>query len=227
MNANALPHVVEIVGLAGAGKTALSAALTRMDAHVHLGQVPDVRKISEAPFFLWNGLQISRAMPHVHDAKSRKLTRREFAWMCILHGWPARLTNAWESDELTILDQGPVYLLTELYEFGPDYLKANGAEGFWSNLSNRWAQTLDAIIWLDASDEDLMARIRHRDKEHIVKRESDEATVAFLERYRRAYSHIILKLTMAHPDLPILRFDSSQFSPEEIAANLLLQLDLV
>jgi shikimate kinase len=227
MNASANPHIVEIVGLAGAGKTALSHAMTRMDAHVHLGRFPDVRKISNAPFFLWNGLQTSLALPHPRDNQTRKLTRREFAWMCILRGWPKRLTKSWDSDELIILDQGPVYLLTELCEFGPEYLKINVAEEYWSSLCTRWAQTLDAIIWLDGRDEDLMARIRHRDKEHIVKRETDEATIAFLERYRRAYAHLILKLTMAHPDLPIFRFNSSQFSPEQIAANLLLELDLV
>ena len=227
MNTNAIPHVVEIVGLAGAGKTALSHALTRMDAHVHLGHFPDVRQLSNAPFFFWNGLQTSLALPRPRNNQTRKLTRREFAWMCILRGWPNRLTKSWDSDELIVLDQGPVYLLTELCEFGPDYLKVSVAEEYWSSLCTRWAQTLDAIIWLDAKDEDLMARIRHRDKEHIVKRETDEATIAFLERYRRAYSHLILKLTMAHPDLPILRFNSSQFSPEEIAANLLLELDLV
>lgn len=226
MNANPIPHVVEIVGLAGAGKTTISHILARMDAHVHLAQFPDVRQLSNAPFFLWNGLHTSLTLPHPRVVQGRKLTRREFAWICILQGWPRRLTTAWESDELVILDQGPVYLMTELCEFGPEYLQAKEAEEFWEKLCNRWAQTLDAVIWLDATDEDLVERIRSREKAHIVKNETDEATLAFLERYRKAYSHLILKLTIAHPDLPILRFDSSRFSAEEIAAQLILEFNL-
>jgi len=226
MKENAIPHLVEVVGLAGAGKTTLSHALTRLDAHVHLGSFPDVRRISEAPFFLWNGLRTSLTLPQPHG-EARKLTRREFAWMCILRGWSTRLTKSWESDEMIVLDQGPVYLLTELCEFGPEYLQGNEAQEFWKKLSSRWAQTLDAIIWLDATDEDLMARIRSREKDHIVKRETDETTIAFLERYRRAYSHLILKLTMEHPDLPVLRFNSSRFSAEEIAAQLIIEFNLI
>lgn len=221
MKTDAAPKVVEIVGLAGAGKSTLSHALKRTNASVRLCNFPNVRKISAAPFFLWNGLQVSLALRNLEHERSRKLTRREFAWLSILNGWPACLQRELP-DQFVVLDQGPVYLLTELSEFGPEYLRSDAAEHFWRRLHSRWAGTLDAIIWLEAADADLLKRIRTREKEHVVKRKSDQTTLAFLDLYRRAYERVILKLTMTHSDLKILRFDTSQNSAEEIVSQLLI-----
>jgi shikimate kinase len=216
---------VEIVGVAGVGKSTLSHALKRMNASIRLGNFPDVRKISDAPFFLWNGLQVSLALFNVARDHSRGLTRRELAWLSILNGWPVRLQRE-ACDQLVVLDQGPVYLLTELCEFGPEFLRSEEAEKFWQKFHARWARTLDAVIWLDAADTDLLKRIRTREKEHVVKHRSDRTTLAFLDLYRRAYERVILKLTMTHSDLKIIRLDTSQKSAEEIVRQLSLELGL-
>lgn len=225
MKTGAASRVVEIVGLAGAGKSTLSHALKRTNASVRLCNFPDVRKISDAPFFLWNGLQISLALRNLEREQSRKLSRREFAWLSILNGWPVRLQKE-PRDQFIVLDQGPVYLLTELSEFGPEFLRIESAERFWQRLHSRWAGALDAIIWLEAADADLLKRIRTRDKEHVVKNKSDQAMLAFLNLYRRAYERVILKLTMTHSDLKILRFDTSRLSAEETVNQLTLELGL-
>ena len=225
MKTDAAPRVVEIVGVAGVGKSTLSHALKRGNASVRLGNFPDVRKISDAPFFLWNGVQVSFALLSVARDHSRGLTRREFAWLSILNGWPARLQRE-ARDQLVVLDQGPVYLLTELSEFGPEFLRSEEAEKFWQKFHARWAGALDAVIWLDAADTDLLKRIRTREKEHVVKHKSDSATLAFLDLYRRAYERVILKLTMTHSDLKIIRLDTSQRSAEEIVRQLSLELGL-
>lgn len=223
MKTAAAPKVVEIVGLAGAGKSTLSHALMRTNASVRLCNFPDVRKISAAPFFLWNGLQVSLALRNLEHDRSRKLTRREFAWLSILNGWPACLQRELRN-QLIVLDQGPVYLLTELSEFGPEFLRCDAADNFWRRLHSRWADTLDAIIWLEAADADLLNRIRTREKEHVVKHKSDQATLAFLNLYRRAYERVILKLTMTDSDLRIIRLETSQRSADEIAHQLSVEL---
>lgn len=225
MKTDAVPRVVEIVGLAGAGKSTLSHALKRADASIRLCNFPNVRKISDAPFFLWNGLQISLALHNLGRGHSQRLTRREFAWLSILNGWPACLQRELP-DQFIVLDQGPIYLLTELSEFGPEYLRSDAAEHFWRRLHSRWAGTLDAIIWLEAADADLLKRIRTRDKEHVVKRKSDQTTLAFLDLYRRAYERVILKLTMTHSDLKIIRLDTSQLSAEETVNQLSSELGI-
>ena len=64
------------------------------------------------------------------EHNSRKLTRREFAWLSILNGWPDVLQKELKNNKTIILDQGPVYLLTEISEFGPEYLRRQKAEKF-------------------------------------------------------------------------------------------------
>ena len=222
-----VPRIVEIIGPAGAGKTTLCHALRYCNGPIHLSNFPDVRKIAYAPFFIWNGLQISPALLGLSQRNSRKLTRREFAWLSILNGWPDVLQRELKNNRVIILDQGPVYLLTETSEFGPEYLRRQKAESFWRDLYSRWADMLDMIVWLDAADTDLLKRIRSRDKEHVVKNESVETTFEFLARYRKAYERTISNLSANHHDLKVLRFDTSQQSADEIASTLLFEFGSV
>ena len=220
---NGISRIVEIVGVAGVGKTTLCQALSRDNKAIHLSDFPDVRKISNAPFFIKNSLQISSALFNKPQSNSRKLTRREFAWLSVLNGWPEILQKELKNNQAIILDQGPVYLFAEISKFGPEFLKRQEAEKIWRDLYSRWADTLDMIVWLDAPDADLLKRIRNRDKEHVVKNESVETTLEFLAGFRKAYEQIISNLSANHKNLKVLRFDTSQKSPQEITDQLLFE----
>lgn len=221
------PRVVEIVGPAGAGKTTLCHALSSSSHGVRLGNFPDIRQISAAPFFVWNGLQILPAILRSSQRNTKGLSRREFAWLSILNGWPGILDQQTKDGATLVLDQGPVYLLTETREFGPEALRRQESERLWQVLYSRWAGSLDMIVWLDAPDAELTKRIRSRTKEHAVKNESREAAFEFLARFRGAYERTISRLVAADPDLEILRFDTSQRTPGEVANLLLLRFGLV
>jgi len=223
MMSNTIPRIVEIVGPAGAGKTTLCHALSHNNESIHLSNFPDVRKIADAPFFIWNGLQIFPTLLSLSKHGSRKITRREFAWLSILNGWTGVLKRELKNNKVIILDQGPVYLLTETSEFGPNYLRKQKADNFWQDLYSRWAGTLDMIVWLDASADDLLKRIRSRDKGHVVKNESVENTFEFLAGYREAYERTISNLSLNHIGLKVLRFDTSRSSLEAIACRLLFE----
>ena len=223
MKNNLIPRIVEIVGPAGAGKTTLCQALNHSSAFIQLSNFPNIRQISAAPFFFGNGFQVFARFLNFPLTFTQKINRREFAWLSILNGWPAVLEKELRSNKIIILDQGPIYLLTEIREFGSDYLRQGKADILWQDLYSRWSDTLNLIVWLDAEDTDLLKRIRSRDKDHIIKNESMESTFEFLARYRSAYEVTLSSLEKVHADLKILRFNTSSMPPQEIADQLLLE----
>ncbi len=219
------PRVVEVVGPAGAGKSSLCRALTKTSAHVRLATFPDVRSSKATPFFLWHGLRMSRNLFQPKD--SRTLTFREFAWLCILDGWAGILQEEWASSRQTnLLDQGPVYLISELSESGPRSMKSRLSTGDLRMLPDRWASVLDAIVWLDAPDDVLVRRIRSRKKEHIVKNAPDQAVVKFIRTFRETYEQTLSMISRQNASLKVLRFNTAACTAGEIASNLAVAFSL-
>jgi adenylate kinase family enzyme len=220
------PRVVEVIGPAGAGKTTLCQALDQYQERIRLEDFPDVRKISDAPFFIGNGLSLAPTLMRLSQPGSRQLTRREFAWLTILKGWPSLLSKeVSHTSQTIILDQGPVYLLAEMLEFGPDYLKSQAAEKFWLNIFYRWAATLDLVIWLDTADDHLVGRIRNRDQEHIMKDEPTAAVSEFLVHYRKMFDRVLSSLTTNGKSIRVLHFDTGKQTPDEIVNQLLAEFN--
>jgi len=219
-------RIVEVVGPAGAGKTTLCKLLS-LTQGIRLGNFPDVRKAANAPFFIRYGLGLTPTWVCASRSDGRRLSRREFAWLTILSGWPMVLKKELKrNDGIILLDQGPVYLLSELDAFGPDYLKDRRTERFWQMRYRQWAATLDAVVWLDAADQDLLDRIRSREKEHIVKAEPGQMVFGFLRRWRGAYMRTLSRLMVNRRDLRVFCFDTTRQVPEVIMTRLLAEFDL-
>jgi thymidylate kinase len=222
------PRVVEVLGPAGAGKTTLCEALAHASGQIQLSRFPDVRKPADSPFFLWYGLQLLPTVLRLSEPGSRRLSRREFAWLSILSGWPALLQRELVTHgKIIVLDQGPVFLLTDIRESGPGYLRSQHAEKTWQALYGKWATMLDTIVWLDTADLCLLRRIRSRRKEHSVKEESAENVFEFLNRSRIAYQQSLSMLAAYSIDLRILRFDTDHEAPYAIAKELLIEFGLL
>ena len=221
------PRVVEIVGPAGAGKTTLCQALLRSSARARRGSFPDVRSLNAAPFFLWNGLHVMPSIRRFSPRGSRRPTAREFAWLCILNGWPRVLQSEWGAQHQTaLLDQGPVYLFSELRESGPLSFRSQRSNGTWQALYKQWAATLGAIVWLDAPDDILTQRIRAREKAHMVKAQPDRVVSDFIHRFRNAYEYTVSTFLSCNPSLLVLRFETSMHTPDEIARDVTAALNL-
>ena len=217
--------IVEIIGPAGAGKTTLYQALDRYPESVRLENFPDVRKIGDAPFFVSHGIQLIPPLLSLYRPDSRQLTRREFAWMAILHGWSALLRRqAQDGRQAIVLDQGSVYLLAEMRLSGPGYLQQESAVSFWQAFYSCWSATLDMILWLDASDEILLDRIRNRRQELIVKDQPASVVYKYLDRYRTEYEFILSHLTAKNACLKVLKFDTGRQQPQDILNQFLSEL---
>ncbi len=221
------PRIVEIVGPAGVGKTTISKRLNCDGEHIQLGHFPDVRKKADALFFFYYGLGLAPFLFRLYPSSSVWLNRREFAWLTILSGWPHRLQlEKRKSNKVIVLDQGPVYLLAETNELGPECLKSSKAERFWKGIYRRWAATLDIVIWLDTDNSLLFERIQTRAKGHAVKNEPTPTAYKFLESYRAAYEHILGRLK-ANPGGPrIIHFDTGRNQPDEVVDQLLTECGL-
>ena len=218
-------RVVEIVGPAGAGKTTLYQALESFNETIRLGNFPDVHKAADASFFILNGFQLIPNLLWLYRPNSRQLTRREFAWMSILYGWSDLLQKESRyNNKVILLDQGPVYLLAEMWLFGPEYLRQKAAERLWQDLYDHWGNTLDMVIWLDAADDILLDRIRNRQQDHIVKAETVEVVNKFLDRYRTEYEYLLSILTTKNAGLKILKFDTRWQKPQDIVNQFMSEL---
>jgi len=217
--------VVEIVGPAGSGKTALLAALNQRSDSILVGDRPRVRRIQSIPFFVRNMISLLPVLLRTYRNGARP-TRQEMVMLARLKGWHLVLgQQASKSRGVIILDQGPVFILSWLSEFGPDSLKDQIAEDCWNSVIEQWAAVLDMVVCLDAPDAVLIERINARSKSHTVKGMPRRDIRRFLGRGRASMDAAISRLA-AGGGPAVLRFDTARRSPDQIADELLAAFGL-
>ena len=219
------PLIMELVGLAGAGKTALARALSQRDGKIRVAADLELRKREHIPIFVRN---VPFLLPLFlrRCRSSRWFTWDEIKAMVYLKAWPRVIRQQASNDgTLILLDHGPVFKLAKLNAFGPERLKSQGFEQWWHSMFEQWAFTLDIVIWLNAPDKILLERINARNKRHAVKGKSEREAYEFLIRYQTSYEQILAKLT-AYGRPTLLPIDTSQASIEQTADEVLAACDL-
>jgi hypothetical protein len=187
------PVLVELIGPAGAGKTTLARAIAGRVAGVRTGlrldRVRDLPAVAAsavrvAPAFASGLLAGTRTAAHDARYSIRLLAHRAAA---------ARALRT--ECHLIIVDEGPVYMLARLLGFGSAGVEHSRFGREWLGSIDWWRRRLDAVVWLDAPDETLAARIRSRPKRHRAKHASDAALREFLSCYRAAFATVVTRLT--------------------------------
>jgi hypothetical protein len=213
------PWIIEVVGPAGAGKTTLFGAILKSLPNVRATSLPDVHAFKNCPFFIKHILYLMPILVcwSVDRKEDIRLSRRQLAWMAMLNGWAELLDKAAikHGNDL-LLDQGPIFLISTIFEFGPLPLSSPYFRKWRTKIYGMWADTLDLIIYLDSSDEILMKRIRSRSEYHIVKDQSDQVLIDFLKRYRSAYNRAIEHIESCNRHIRLLRYDSGKYSLDEL-----------
>lgn len=219
------PRIVEIVGPAGTGKTALLRALSQHSESIIVGARPRVRRIRHIPFFVGNAISLLPILLRLYR-NGTGFTRKEIVMLERLKGWHHVLARqVSRSGRIIVLDQGPIFKLSWLSEFGPEGLKCQGSENWWDRMIKQWAAALDSVIRLDAPDTVLMERINARNKPHAVKGKPQQEVYRFLARERTSMEAVISRLTVDGGPR-VLRFDTSQESPDQIVGQVLVAFGL-
>ena len=213
--------IIELTGPAGAGKTTLIRALQQRDERIVSGiQLSKLRFLS---CLASNTLAMLPAYPKY--SQSQWFAWHEMRSMVYLRGWRQLVADKFHNNSIIVFDHGPVFRLAQLQEFGPEITSNIVFKRWWNNMLQHWATTLRHIVWLDAPDDVLLARIRSRSQGHAIKEQVAEEGYQFLTRYRACYEQIITEMTSQQQDLQLLRVDTQQQAVEDIVDTLLHRLN--
>ncbi len=219
------PLIVELVGLAGAGKTTLSRTLSQRDEKIRVAA--DLKLRNKEHLLLFAG-HIPSLLPLFlrHSQPSRWFTWDEIKAMVYLKAWPRVLRQeASNGETLILLDHGPVFKLATLDAFGPKRVKNQGFDQWWHSMFVQWTSTLDMVIWLNAPSRILVERINTRNQRHAVKGKSEPEANKFLAHYLASYEQILANLA-AYEKPTLIQFDTSQASIEQIVDEILVRCNL-
>ena len=202
------PTLVELVGPAGAGKTTLVRALVEGGAREGI----DLPRLPYMSALLGSAFQLLPALA-MRPGHSRWFSRSELRSAAYLDAWHRMIGSV---RGVTLLDQGPVYRLASLKEFGPYLTDSRAFATWWSAALERWARSLDLIVLLDAPDEILLERINGRAQDHLVKGTDERTVERFLARYRTAFDHVVGAMrTLGGPE--VISFDTSGIPAAQVA----------
>jgi hypothetical protein len=210
--------LVEVAGPAGAGKTTLTRALAGRSGDLYVG-IP----LSRANLVRGHASAAAPILPTYlrRYRGTRWFTTDESRSMAYLGAWQRRLAHDGAcASGIRVLDHGPIYRLVRLAEFGPPVTTSAAFQRWWETVLAQWASTLDVVVWLDASDDVLLQRIRSRERGHVVRDAPATDATRFLARYRAGYNAVMARLALV-ARLRLLRCDTARRTPGEVADHVL------
>jgi cytidylate kinase len=219
--------IIELIGLAGSGKSTLANALTKEKNNIRIETPPSYHKIKNLPFFVVNAFGLIPNLPnYVLDKNIKYSLWSHFISNILISGWHKELCRqALKSGSSLLLDQGPAYMMTFETLFGFAMNGSSIAQKFWERAYHCWANTLDILIWLDASTSILIDRIRSRETWHSIKDRDDIDAHNYIETYRQAYKSVVSRLIMYSPTLKIINLDTGELNLDESVKIILREIN--
>ena len=158
------PCLVEIAGVAGAGKSTLARRLSRGEGDVRVGDFIHTRTPAHLRYVVHSLPRIAPILAGTLGPGPR-LSWPEAKLLVYVTEWHRFLCSRAEYEGgVTLLDQGPLYALVRLKAQGKNVTGRAAFERWWNEMLEQWASHLDLVVWLDAPDAVLWERINGRDQ---------------------------------------------------------------
>jgi shikimate kinase len=208
------PLVIELVGPAGAGKSTLLQTLGRHGGGIRAGvRIPLLG-------YAWVAFPLLPTFLRIHRPY-RGLLWKEMKRIVYLQALERLLRReAVRSHSAIVLDEGPVYMLSRLRVFGGEAIESPSFERWWRGAVGRWAEALDAVVWLDAPDAVLARRVRARGRPYPLNDTSETALCKLFSSYRAAFERVISELTDGGGPR-VFKFATDRQSAERVADSIL------
>ena len=209
--------IIELVGLAGAGKSTLFKNLNETHENFQGEFTPQVWVRNTVPFYILRIINLFPLLLNLVRNQGRFISRRELAFLAILDGWDKILLEKKPKIKKEIfIDQGPISLMAYLALIGSPRLQGSNIIDWWEKIFEKWSKVLDIVIWLDTDLDTLIHRIHNRPQDHTIKYEPNSIACEWLLRYRSEYDLIIKKLLSYNPELKIIKINSGEKNVEDI-----------
>jgi shikimate kinase len=210
---------IEIVGVAGSGKTTLARTLVQRYPGFRVADILHTRVPAHWPYVA-HGLP--RLLPLLAGSARHRptLSWDEVKFVLYISEWHRFLRARPEyRSGVTVLDQGPIFALACLLWGRKPITRRASFQAWLDEMVERWSLELDAIVRLEAPKEVLLERIDHREQRHEAKGKPALEGLELILRHRQAYAELDASIArLGGPRL--LRFDTSTMSPLEIADEL-------
>lgn len=208
-------YIIEIIGPPGSGKSTIAATLETASDSVR--RISRYRALRNAPAYVSAALKLLPVMVARPRSRSER-ARKQLNWMIRLSASPRLMRDS--SAPTVVFDQGPTYTMVRLLDAaGTRHGWRSRYERWWRRRVQDWATMVDLLVFVDATDATLVDRIRSRPKEHAAKALEFVEAVDAIRQARQAYESIVREICAAHP-APILRADTGNESPQEIASRI-------
>jgi predicted ATPase len=210
---------IEIAGVAGAGKSTLLRLLCTGNDGWVVADSLHTRRPAHLPYLaagLPDVLPLALASTRV-GARPTWQDVKDAVYVSVWHRYLAAHADA--AGRIVLLDQGPLFALARLRWVPSPLTAAPGFRTWWQDAVAQWAGELDGVVWLDAPDEVLYARINTRPRSHLVKGRPRKEAVRFLGASRWALAEVLDAVSTA-AGVPILAVDTESCTPRQAAGRI-------
>jgi hypothetical protein len=213
------PVVIELAGPAGVGKTTLRRELLTRDPTIEFVGLLGRGRVARS--YVREAIPLLPAYVTGYRG-TRWFSRTEGKAIGLLRGWQRAVDAGSRGGRTLLMDQGPVFRLAVLSEFGPPVAQSRAFARALERWSRAWGDRLGLVVQLSAAPEVLLHRIRTRPQDHAVKQWADAPALERVHRYEAAIDRAIQGMGCG---LTVLRLDTSTQTPSSLADTVLAAVE--